>query len=79
VKKRDISWILLALGIVTYFIIGGWSEVKKDTDSFSIKIICKKCGSENCTINGYGDYYDSGLWMKCKDCGEFEEASNNGD
>lgn len=52
--------------------------MNKETTKFSIKILCRKCGSENCSIDGYGTDFDSGVYLLCDDCGEFEEVSNYG-
>jgi ribosomal protein S27E len=52
--------------------------MNKDIKKFLVKVVCKKCNSENCGLDGYGNDFDSGIYILCEDCGNYEEVSNYG-
>jgi hypothetical protein len=52
--------------------------MNKEINKFIVKVVCKKCNSENCCLDGYGNDFDSGIYILCEDCGNFEEVSNYG-
>jgi hypothetical protein len=47
-------------------------------DNFTITIKCNKCGSEDCTIKGYGDgYITAGYFACCNQCDNADEKEND--
>ena len=51
-------------------------------EMFSIKIVCKKCGSNKCLVGAYEDCmrYDgeqAAMYFECKDCGNYTDTPDD--